>query len=494
MKKAVLYARVSTKEQEREGFSIPAQLKLLREYASRNDLGLVREFVDIETAKTNGRQNFEEMVKFLKNHRDCRIVLVEKTDRLYRNLKDAVTLEDLDLEIHLVKEGQILSKDAKSQTKLIHGMHLVLARHYIENLREEVKKGMREKAEQGMYPGRAPFGYRNNTAERKIEIHPQNTAIVKRIFELYASGRYSLAELRKIVRAETGKTLSKSHFHTTLTNPFYIGNFVWGGRTYRGTHEVFLNPTLYERGQSVLAGHNKPKYRKQEIAFRGLLTCAHDNCTITAERKKGKYVYYRCTGYRGKCDTPRFREQEISKRLGAILKNICIPDEVLISLEELLNCDQERMRTESAANRASLVQRLAAVRKRMDQAYQDKLDDKIPEDFWERKMSEWRAEEQSIQIAISSLQESSADRILPAKRILELANKAYSLYLTQNPAEQAKLLRLVLLNCSIDGLSVYPSYRKPFDMIFQRAKNEEWSGREDLNLRPPGPELSRVNS
>src|SRR5437899_2206103 len=213
MKKSVLYARVSSKEQEREGFSIPAQLKLLREYASRNDLGLVREFVDIETAKTNGRQNFEEMVKFFKNHRDCRIVLVEKTDRLYRNLKDAVTLEDLDLEIHLVKEGQILSKDAKSQTKLIHGMHLVLARHYIENLREEDKKGRREKTEQGMYPGRAHFRYRNNTAERKIEIHPQNAAIVKRIFELYASGRYSFAELRKIVRAETGKTLSKSHFH-----------------------------------------------------------------------------------------------------------------------------------------------------------------------------------------------------------------------------------------------------------------------------------------
>src|SRR5438128_9150564 len=159
MKTTVLYARVSSKEQEREGFSIPAQLKLLREYAFRNDLRLVREFVDVETAKTSGRQNFEEMVKFFKHNRDCRIVLVEKTDRLYRNLKDAVTLEDLDLEIHLVKEGQILSKDAKSQTKLIHGMHLVLARHYIENLREEVKKGMREKAEQGMYPGRArPLG------------------------------------------------------------------------------------------------------------------------------------------------------------------------------------------------------------------------------------------------------------------------------------------------------------------------------------------------
>lgn len=142
MTKAIVYARVSSKEQEREGFSIPAQLKLLHEYALRNHLQVVKEFVDIETAKTTGRQSFDEMVRFLKHNPDCRILLVEKTDRLYRNLKDAVTLEDLDIEIHLVKEGQVISKDAKSQTKLIHGMHLVLARHYIENLWEEVKKGM----------------------------------------------------------------------------------------------------------------------------------------------------------------------------------------------------------------------------------------------------------------------------------------------------------------------------------------------------------------
>ena len=59
---------------------------------------------------------------------------------------------------------------------------------------------------------------------------------------------------------------------------------------------------------------------------------------------------------------------------------------------------------------------------------------------------------------------------------------------SQNPTEQAKLLKTVLLNCAIDELSVYPTYRKPFDLIFERAKTKEWSGREDLNLRPPGPE------
>ena len=171
----------------------------------------------------------------------------------------------------------------------------------------------------------------------------------------------------------------------------------------------------------ALRSHNKPKYGKQEIAFRGLLTCAHDKCSIAAERKKGKYVYYRCTGYRGKCDTPRFREQEISQKLGEILKNINIPDEVLVALQESLDRDDQRTRTETASHRAGFEKRLAAVRRRMDQGYQDKLDGRIPEDFWERKMSEWRSEEQQIQMAINGVRESTADRVLSAKRTLELA-------------------------------------------------------------------------
>ena len=124
----------------------------------------------------------------------------------------------------------------------------------------------------------------------------------------------------------------------------------------------------------------------------------------------------------------------------------------------------------------------------MSQAYADKLDGKIAEEFWQRQMGQWQAEEQQVKLAIDALKEQKTDCALNAQRTLELANVAYSLYLTQKPAEQAELLRKVLLNCSIDAVSVTPTYRKPFDMIFQRAKNEEWSGREDLNLRPTGPE------
>ncbi len=82
----MIYARVSSKEQEKEGFSIPAQLKLLKEYAAANGFAVAQEYVDVETAKQSGRTAFGEMVAFLKANRAVRAMLVEKTDRLYRNV------------------------------------------------------------------------------------------------------------------------------------------------------------------------------------------------------------------------------------------------------------------------------------------------------------------------------------------------------------------------------------------------------------------------
>lgn len=206
MTQAVIYTRVSSREQQQEGFSLDAQEKLLREYANRNGIQVVKAFEDVETAKATGRRKFDEMMTHFKRNRSCRVLLVEKTDRLYRNLRDAVTVEDLDIEVHLVKESQILSKDSKSQAKLIHGIHLVMARNYSENLREEVKKGMAEKASQGVFPGHAPFGYRNNKAERNIEIDPIDSITVKRVFELYATGAHTLSTLRKKNMYRDGKT------------------------------------------------------------------------------------------------------------------------------------------------------------------------------------------------------------------------------------------------------------------------------------------------
>src|SRR5260370_24462309 len=179
------------------------------------------------------------------------------------------------------------------------------------------------------------------------------------------------------------------------------------------------------------------------------------------------------------------REEAVGKRLGQILEDIYIPDEGLGKLQEALSEGQEGTDTAKKEQRQRLEQRVTAVRTCIEQAYTDKLDGAISADFWKRKTAEWQQEEQQILMAMQGLEEASADVLLTAKKALELANKACFLYLRQTPEEQAKLLKMVLSNCRMDGVSLYPTYRKPFDLIFARAKTKEWRGLWDSNYQLP---------
>jgi len=131
---AVLYARVSTRKQQREGYSIPAQTKLLADYAVLNGIDIVGSPVDVETARKTGRTAFGEMLRHLRRHPEVRIPLVEKTDGLYRNLKDWATIDELGIEVHFVKENTVVSQDCRSSEKFVHGIKVLMAKAYIDNL------------------------------------------------------------------------------------------------------------------------------------------------------------------------------------------------------------------------------------------------------------------------------------------------------------------------------------------------------------------------
>jgi hypothetical protein len=255
------------------------------------------------------------MVSYLKKHPLIRIVLAEKTDRLYRNLKDWVTMDELEVEIHFVKEGVVLSRESKSSEKFVHGIKVLMAKNYIDNLSEAARKGQQEKAEQGIWPSKAPLGYRNVAApdgKRIIEVDPVLGPIVTHLFGWYASGTLSLKEAAAqalsagLVHRRTGGQLPASHIHAVLRNRIYTGEFDSNGRRCKGRHQPLVTRELWERVQGVLDGRNARKTRstKHDFAFSGLINCGHCGCAMVGELKKGRYVYYHCTGYRGKCAEP----------------------------------------------------------------------------------------------------------------------------------------------------------------------------------------------
>ena len=488
LKECVLYARVSSREQKEEGFSIEAQFRLLHEYAPKHSLKIVKEFIDIESATNPGRKNFGEMVKFLKQSRTCRILLVEKTDRLYRNNRDPLTIEDLDIEVHFVKDNEIVSKDSRSGVKFIHDIRIAMARNYSANLREEVIKGMLEKCRQGFYPGCAPYGYMSDKAARRLVVHPEKSKVVRLAFELYATGNYSIVTLKTELQIKTKVQLSRRAVENILKNRFYIGSFEWRDESFQGNHPLFIDADLFAKVQAILNGFSKPRGRHQEIAFRGIFRCQHCGCMITGERKKEIYVYYRCTCGRGPCSLPRFREEEISDRLRTVMEAIRLPEDVARMIETTMHAEQDQTQRRIDAQRTQLKYDLNSLQAQRNTAYTDKLNGEISVDFWREMQTQWADEELAIKAQLSSLEDvKTAQRVENLHSTLELAQIAHSKCLTGDPFKQADLAKTVLLNCSMDAVTLYPTYRKPFDLIVRRAKNEEWSGRRDSNPRPSAP-------
>jgi DNA invertase Pin-like site-specific DNA recombinase len=372
-KQAVIYARVSSKEQEKEGFSIPAHLKLLKEYAAANGLAMAQEYVDVETAKQTGRTAFGEMVAFLKANRAVRAMLVEKTDRLYRNLKDWVTIDELDVEMHFAKEGVVLSRESRSSEKFMHGIKVLMAKNYIDNLSEEARKGMQEKAEQGIWPTKTPLGYRNITGpdgKKIIAIDPTLSPIVAKLFEWYARGDISLKEVARkaqtagLLYPKTGAKVPVSTVHTILRNRLYTGWFEWNGKLIKGKHEALVPVELWERAQGVLDGRfaKKAKRGRHDFAFSGLIACHACGCAVVGEIKKERYTYYHCTGYADKCQgnpascrRKYVREEALEAQFTELLGCLKFDDEVLDWVRDALHASH-------ATNAANMKRRSSGIR------------------------------------------------------------------------------------------------------------------------------------
>ena len=482
-KKAVLYARVSSDEQEKEGYSIPAQEKLLAEYARAEGIDVVEQYVDVETAKKAGRSSFAAMVEFLQEEMQsgdrgdrCRTVLVEKTDRLYRNLKDYVTLDELDIDIHFVKEGSVISPDSHSSQKFLHGIKVLMAKNYVDNLSEETKKGLQEKALQGIWPMRPPIGYQTvvgTNGKKIVEPNPKTAPIVAKMFEHYATGNYSLEAIRDMARAEgvvsprSGRPIHRSWVHRILSNRIYYGEFMWNGRVYPGSHQPLVSRDLWDKVQRLLSerGVKKPKTARERFAFSGLLTCTHCGCSLVGEIKKEKYIYYHCTGARGECPKPYTREEVIEQQFCTLLGSLRFDDEILAWVREALmeSHADERQEHEQAIER--LQSRYAVLRSRLDTMYVDKLDGRIDADFYDAKAAEFREEQSQVRYELKRHESANASYMDEGVQLLELANNAVYLFKKQQPAQKRELLKFVVSNCSWDGETLVPEFRQPFDMI-----------------------------
>ena len=467
--KAVIYARVSSEEQKKEGYSIEAQLDLLHDYASKNNIEVVKEFTEAETAKQTGRHKFAEMLKFLKNSKDVNAILVEKTDRLYRNFRDYVDVDDSKFAIHLVKESEIITPDSPSHAKLVHGLKVLLAKNFIDNLREETQKGRLKKASKGLFIGPVPYGYKKLDKNTTVE-DEEKAPFVRRAFELYATG-ISLEKVRDQLYNEgfiyqpAHHKISKGQLGKLLQNVSYVGVLKFRDAFYAGMHPPLVSQELFDKAQLSFRKDNKPLYRdNHDFAFAGMMTCKKCGCAITAEIKKGRYIYYHCTGGKGKCEqkSKYISEEKIEKQFDEAIKAVSLAQKHIDYIKQGLKESLADKKEFSEQMRINLQAEEKRIRHRIDKITNEYYDDLVDTKFYNEKISQWNKDLDEVMVKLEALHNTEKKYYEEGVRILETLKNAYSLYIRQKPSEKRKMLNYLLSNCTLEGEKVSYDYNLPF--------------------------------
>ena len=486
MKKAVIYVRVSTKGQKEEGFSIPSQKKYLKKYAKNNNLKIVKVFEEAASAKTTDRREFGKLVEFCEKNSGI-AVLVEKTDRLYRNLFDKVKLDcqALDIEIHLVKENQILSRNSNSKDSFMNNIHTSVAILYSENLSEEAKKGLDEKASQGTYPAPAPNGYKNEN--KKIVLDSEKSLLIKQLFALASKNAYSLSDLSKIMyekglRGNRAGKISKSGIQRILQNEFYIGNFFWKDKLYKGDHKPIIKKALFDKIQEILKKRGITSQKKnQTFAYSGIFKCGGCGCAIVGEKKtkpSGKsYVYYHCTNGKGDCKDVKYLKEEIlENEIYEAIGKIKITREFIEWTKEAINSVSKEEKEYRENQVRALTNRYNVLESNISKAYEDKLSNKIDESFWSEQTNKWKKEQEEIQNSLKGLNRANTSFMEYGIKLLKCMYVIPKFFLELSPQEKQTFVNTLLSNSIITGLSVEYHYRKPFDMMLKIDSSHKWRG------------------
>lgn len=343
--KYCLYARKSTESEERQVLSIDSQIKEMLELAEREGLDVVELKRESHSAKETGqRPIFNEIVDEIKQGK-FNAILTWAPDRISRNAGDLgkiVDLMDSGALLEIRTYGQKFSNNPNEKFLLmILGSQAKLEN---DNRGINVRRGLRTRAEMGLWVGLAPLGYLNQKRMDKkcqVIIDPLRAPAIKKMFEKVAYEKYSGRKLYNYLKHELNfytrgnKPLTLAGVYRILDNPFYYGVFerpVGSGNWYQGKHKPIISKDLFEKAQAQLK-RDKIVRENREFAFTKLFTCGHCGSGISAEEKykqlkdgtHARYIYYSCSRARDRnCKNKYIREEELITELLKILDKVNI--------------------------------------------------------------------------------------------------------------------------------------------------------------------------
>jgi site-specific DNA recombinase len=449
------YIRVSTTKQGEHGSSLPEQRDAISAFAKRHDLVISEWFEEQETAAKEGRRVFRKMLSGLERGK-ARGVVIHKIDRGARNLRDWVelgTLVDRGIEVRFANENLDLNSRGG---RLAADIQAVVAADFIRNLREEVRKGFYGRLKQGFFPIQSPIGYLDNGKAKSKTICPTMGPLVRKTFELYATGHYSIDTLRDEVtriglRNKRGNILHKNSLAYVLHNPFYYGlmHIKRTNQTFVGNHEPIISKELFDRVQALLQGRTKVKTGiKRQYLFQRMIACRLCAHRLSAERHKG-ITYYRC--HSRTCPKTSLREDVIAHRIVGEIGRMHLCDETLAALIDMFRIHISELRSEKGTMEKSVHLSLAQAKDRLERLTDAYLDRAMDRASFESRKTFLHNEIIEIEGRLRQLSDGDAEYVKREQNFLELLKNLQILAQLENPAKKRDILKHAISNLSVSG-------------------------------------------
>ena len=311
------------------------------------------------------------------------------------------------------------------------------SKYYVDNLRENVTRGMRQKIRNGVWPLWAPLGYLNNPKTRGIDINPNKASKVKKLFELYATGNYNLRELAEWckqhkLKSNLEKDMTISHIHKTLRNVFYTGLMRYNSEIFEGTHEPILTKKLFDQVQTIMREKGKPqKVRTHNFPFVGLMKCP---CTaaITAEKKvkpSGReYTYYRCTKKKGPCAEKHFLRQEgLEQQIKTFLQKVSLSSQDTEKVLAALEAEEKQAKQNAQAEAWTLKEKIETIDKTLEKLLNLYLADALSTAEYAAKKNSLVSEKATLNDKIADIEQRGMSWLEPAREFVLSLNQAANL-------------------------------------------------------------------
>lgn len=439
MKSFYAYIRVSTARQGERGVSLQEQRDAIAAHAARHGLTIGQWFEERETAAKRGRAVFTQMLRLLQDGK-AEGVIMHKIDRSARNLRDWAELGefiDRGIVVHFANEN--LDLDSRGG-RLSADIQAVVAADFIRNLREETKKGFYGRLKQGLYPLPAPLGYLDCGKGKRKEIDPERAPLVKKVFEIYATGNVNLKQL--VVQAydiglrnRSGGKVKKTSLALILSNPFYIGviRTKKSGEMFKGVHEPIVSKAMFETVQRILSGKVANRIYKHEYPFRKLLNCKLCSYSLIGERQKGN-VYYRC--HTEGCPTTGIREDFVDQTFRYEMVGLIVVPEDEKRLQEFADEFEGKSEHEKAAFRRGLELNLEKNQERLFRLTDAYLDSAIEREMFNVRKNALLLDQKGLEEKIANFEQQRSNMSKKMAEYLELLKTSFYLYNLSDPEQK----------------------------------------------------------